>query len=73
MAVKVEVVTPVSSVSDVAGMSTAIEVVRNIQSPVTTNSNQAVITVVGPGAVGNVIPSHTAPPNPYNGMFWFAW
>lgn len=73
MAIKVEVLTPVSSVSEGVGRSTVITVVKSTSSPITTNGSAAVVNVVGHGAVGNVIPSPTAPPNPYNGMLWFQW
>lgn len=73
MAIKVEVVNPVSSVSETTGESTAIVVVKTATSPISTNGSQAVVDVVGHGAVGNVLPSQTEPPNAYNGMLWFSW
>lgn len=73
MAIKVEVVTPTMTVSETVGQSTAITVVKTATSPISTNGQQAVVNVVGHGAVGNVIPSQTEPPNPYNGMLWFSW
>lgn len=70
MAIKVEVVTPVSVVSAVEGASTAISVVGPTQSPITTNREAAVVNVVGANMVQNVVVSTTEPSNPYEGLVW---
>lgn len=70
MAIKVEVVTPTATVSQSAGSSTAIVVVKSTQSPITTNGSKAVVDVVGKNVVGNAIVSTTAPASPYNGLVW---
>lgn len=73
MAIKVEVVSPVSSVSNVPGESTVITVINSTSSPITTNGSQAVVDVVGRFAVGNVIAQQENPTEPYEGMLWFSW
>lgn len=71
MAVKVEVLTPTTSVSEVAGESTEITVVRPAQSPISTNGSQAVVEVVKTiSVINNVIVSDTEPEEPFEGMVW---
>lgn len=71
MGIKVEVVSPVSSVSEVPGTSTAVVVVKPAQTPISTSSNQAVVEVVKTvSVINNVVVSSTAPSAPFEGMAW---
>lgn len=70
MAIKVEIVTPITSVSETAGSSIAIEVIKSTTSPITTNGSQAVVEVVGKNVVNGVVVSAVPPSNPYDGQVW---
>ena len=70
MGIKVEVIYPEVTVSEVVGESTAIQVVRPTVSPLPTVASQATVTIVGANVVNNAIVSPTEPPDPYEGMVW---
>jgi len=71
MGIKVEVIRPETTVSDVEGQSTSIEVVRSQSSPITTNPLQSVVDVVKTiGVIGNAFVSDVEPTEPYEGMVW---
>lgn len=71
MGIKVEVVTPVTSVSDVDGRSTEIIVTRPTASPISTNGSQAVVDVVKTvSVINNAVVSDTEPAEPFEGMIW---
>lgn len=73
MAVKIEVVTPITTVSEVSGNSTAIIVTRPIASPISTNGSQAVLQVIGQHLVTGIVAQQTPPAIPYEGMIWLSW
>jgi len=71
MGIKVEVITPTSSVSEVEGESTVVTVVRNSQSPITTNGGQSVVEVVKTvSVINNAVVSSEEPADPFEGMIW---
>ena len=71
MAIKVEVVTPSVSVSDVVGGSTVIDVVRSTSGPISTNGSQAVVDVVKTVSVlNNAVIDSVEPTEPFEGMIW---
>ena len=70
MAISVEVLTKTTAVTEATDSARVISVVRQTQSPVTTNTGVAIIDVVGPPVLKNAVILPVEPSNPFEGMIW---
>ena len=70
MAVSVEVVSPVSSVTESTGNSTVVDVVRTPNSPINTDATRAVVDVVGSLLIAGFPISPDEPTDPYENQIW---
>lgn len=73
MAIKVDVLTPVASVSEVTGSSQVVEVIKSSQTPLTTDSTRAVVDIAGPISVVGIVVQQTEPIDPHEDMVWLSW
>lgn len=71
MGIKVEVIAPSISVSEIPGPSRQITITRPSQSPISIGGPQSVIEVVKTvSVVNNAVISSTEPSEPFEGMIW---
>jgi hypothetical protein len=71
MAVIVEIIQNGEIVSSAPSQTTSVlEIIRDNVTPIGTPTGTAVMEIVGPGRLANVVVQATEPANPYEGQVW---